>query len=280
MSDALTPETAAKAAVYLATLLYLGGVTTAALAAGRPGPLPALATRVARLAACAGVLGLMLRLLLHASAVAEGAPDAETLRVVAFESRWGGRWQWQLSAAVAALAVALTRGLPRGTWLPAALAAAAWCVATPLLGHGAGSAWQHTTHAAHVAATGAWLGTVGILGLASRRASAEALGALGAAIDRFSPVALTGAAMAGASGAILAATYLGSVDAALSTPYGRWLLVKLAGVGTAGACGFVNWRRSRSRQAPAPRMLQAEALAALLTAVVTAVLTETEHPAP
>lgn len=280
MWDALTPETGAKGVAYLATLAYVGAVTSVALARGRPGPLVATATRVARVAALAGVAGLALRVVLHAAAVAGDVPDAETMRLVALESRWGGRWQWQLAAAVSALALALTRGLARGTWQPAAVAAAAWCVATPLLGHGAGTAWQHATHAAHIAVTGLWLGTVIVFGVAARQPSAALLADLRAAVERFSPVALTCAAVAGGSGAVLAVTYLGSVDAVTSTPYGRWLVVKLLGVGVAGAFGFLNWRRARSGDAPARAVLQAEALAAMLTAAVTAVLTETEHPAP
>lgn len=280
MWDALTPETGAKGVAYLATLAYVGAVTSVALARGRAGPFVLVATRVARGAALAGVLALSTRVVLHAAAVAGGLPDAETLRVVALESRWGGRWQWQLAAAVAALAVALTRGLTRGTWLPAALVAGAWCVATPLLGHGASTAWQHATHAAHITVTGLWLGTVAVFGLAARRPSASLLADLRGAVERFSPVALSCAAVAGGSGAVLAFTYLGSVDAVTSTPYGRWLVVKLLGVGVAGAFGFLNWRRARSGYPPARGALQAEALAAVLTAVVTAVLTETEHPAP
>ncbi|MEZ5420049.1 MAG: CopD family protein [Vicinamibacterales bacterium] len=277
MWDAFTPETGAKGVVYLATLAYAGAVTAVALARGAAGPLAAVATRVARVAALAGLGALVLRLVLHASVVAGGVPDAETLRLVTLESRWGGRWQWQAAAAAAAVAVALTRGLSRGVWLPPAFVAAAWCVATPLLGHGASSVWQQATHAAHLAVAGAWLGTVGVLALAARDTPPAVLGA---AIRRFSPVALACAAGAGVSGVVLALTYLGTIDAAVSSPYGRWLLAKLAAVAAVGACGLVNWRRTRAGAAPAPAVLRAEALAAVLVVVVTAIVTETEHPAP
>jgi len=76
----------------------------------------------------------------------------------------------------------------------------------------------------------------------------------------------------------VALTYLGTVGDGLTTPYGRWLLSKLALVAAAAACGFVNWRRARAGQAPSPSLLRREALAAVLTALVTAVLTETAHP--
>lgn len=279
MWDALTLETASKAVVYLATLVYLGAVTAAASAPPRRDhPLHRLAATVARSAGALGIAALAARALLHGLAASDGVFDAETTRVVLLESRWGGRWQWQFAAAVAATAVALTRGLSRGAWGGPALAALAWCAATPLLGHGASTTWQHGTHAAHLVVTGAWLGTVAVLALAARRGSAIPLDELAPAIARFSPWALVCASAAAASGAVLALTYLGPVVDGLASPYGRWLLLKLVLVGAAGGCGFVNWRRTRAGQCPARGVLHAEALAAMLTAAVTAVLSETAHP--
>lgn len=279
MGDALTLETAAKGVVYLATLAYLGAVTAAAATPARSGQsLWALAAAVARGAGAAAMVALLARALAHALAVSDGVFDAETTRLVLFESRWGGRWQWQFAAVAAATAVALTRGLSRGAWGGPALVALAWCAATPLLGHGASSTWQHVTHAAHLLVTGTWLGTVVILAVAVRPGSRRPLGDLAPAIARFSPWALVCATTAGASGLVLALTYLGPLADGLASPYGRWLLLKLSFVGAAGACGYVNWRRTRAGHAPAPRVLQAEALAAVLTAAVTAVLTETAHP--
>lgn len=279
MGEALTLETAAKAVVYLATLAYLGAVTAAASAPPRRAhPLFPLAATVARGAGTLGVLALLARALFHAMAASDGALDAETVRMVVLESRWGGRWQWQFAAATAATAVALTRGLSRGAWGGPAAVAIAWCAATPLLGHGASTTWQHVTHALHLLVAGAWLGTVAVLAAAARSGSAIRLDDLVPVVARFSPWALVCATTAAASGLVLALTYLGPLADGLASPYGRWLLIKLALVGAAGGCGFVNWRRTRAGLAPAPRVLQGEALAAVLTAAVTAVLTETAHP--
>lgn len=279
MWDALTLETTAKSAVYLAALAYLGAVTASACAPSRPGhPLFATAAAVARLAGAIGVLALLGRAWLHAASVADGAVDRETLRLVVFESRWGGRWQWQLWAALAALGVALTRGLSKGAWGGAALVALGWCLATPLLGHGVSTWWQQALHAAHLAVTGAWLGTVVVLAVFARGADSARLDDLAAVVTRFSPWALACAAGAATSGAILALTYLGPVGEGLRTPYGRWLLAKLALVAAAGGCGFGNWRRSRAGRLPVRRLLHAEAIAAVAVALATAILTETAHP--
>lgn len=279
MGDSLTLESLPKIVAYVATLTYIGAVMAAALARSSHGAwLFARCARVARLAALAGLVAVLARAWVHASVVADGWPDRETLTRVMLESRWGGRWQWQLAAAAAALAIAALRGLTRGVWFGPALAALAWTIATPLLGHGATSAWQHATHAAHVLVTGAWLGTVAVLALASRGSDADAR-ALGAVIARFSPIALTCATLAGVSGGVLAVTYVGTLADLIGSPYGRWLLLKLAAVVAVGGCGFVNWRRTRVGDAPAAAWLRAEALAAVVTAVVTAILTETEHPA-
>lgn len=280
MGDTLTLESLPKAVAYLATLACIGAVTAAALARSSHGAflLPRCA-RVARVAAAVGLAALLARAWVHASLVADGVPDRETLVRVMLESRWGARWQWQAAAAASALALASLRGLSRGVWIGPALAAIAWAVATPLLGHGAVTTWQHATHAAHLLVAGGWLGTVGVLALASRGRDADMTG-LGRVVARFSPLALSCAAAAGLSGVVLAVTYVGGLADLLTSPYGRWLLLKLAVVAVVGGCGFVNWRRTRAGYPPAAAVLQAEALAAVLAALVTAVLTETEHSAP
>ena len=279
MGESLTLESVPKAVAYLATLAYLGAVTAAALTRSPHGAsFLRLCARVARVAALAGLLALLARAWVHASLVADGVPDRDTLTRVVFDSRWGGRWQWQFAASVAALALAALRALPRGAWIGPAMAALAAATATPLLGHGASTSWQHLTHTAHLAVTGAWLGTVCVLALASRGRDAD-LAAIGGPIARFSPLALSCAALAAVSGTVLAVTYVGTFVDLVGSPYGRWLLLKLAAIAVVGGCGYVNWRRTRGGQAPSPGWLQAEALGAVLTAVVTAILTETEHPA-
>lgn len=281
MWESITSEAAPKAIAYMATLSYVGAVTAAALACRTPAAPAFLAVcaRTARIAAFVGVAALIARGWVHASAVADGAPDRAILARVLVESRWGGRWQWQFAAAVAALAVALTRAVARGAWPGAAMTAVLWCAATPLLGHGAATVWQHATHALHLLVTGGWLGTVWVLALASRRGSGVRPDDLGTVVGRFSPLAVVCATGAAISGVVLAITYVGGLPDLVDSSYGRWLLVKLAVVALAGGCGGLNWRRSLSGRLPAPAILQVESGAALLAVAVTAVLSETEHPA-
>lgn len=276
MGDVFPLEAAPKAVAYLTTLLYTGAVVAAWLSHGQPGtPLATTAARVARVAAVVGLLALVVRALVHAAVVADGWPDAETIRLVAFDSRWGQRWQWQTGAAIVALVLWPHRRSAPGL-AGAAVAAVAWCAVTPLLGHGASSLWQHSLHAAHVLVAGAWLGTVGVIAFAT--AGRRQVDSLSAFIARFSPWALICSAVAGVSGLVLAVTYAASVAALVDTAYGRWLVAKLAAVAAVAACGFANWRRTTSGRPPHVGWLRGEALAAALVAMVTALLSETEHP--
>ena len=277
MGDVFPLEAAPKAVAYLATLLYTGAVVTAWLSRDRTdqGPLAAVAARVARGAAVVGLLALLVRAVLHAAVVADGWPDLETIRLVMLESRWGQRWQWQAGAVVVALVLWPHRQSTPGL-AGATVAALAWCAVTPLLGHGASSAWQHTLHATHLVVAGAWLGTVAIIALATMRVSPRH--GLSSFIARFSPWALICGAVAAVSGVVLAITYAASFAALVETAYGRWLLVKLAAVAAVTACGFFNWRRTTGGHAPHVGLLRGEALAAVVVVLVTALLSETEHP--
>jgi copper transport protein len=201
----------------------------------------------------------------------------ETLRVTAVESRWGGGWRWQV--VTAALVVLTAWRLPRPAGLPLfALAVAAWCVATPALGHGASSLWQRGVHALHLGASGAWIGSVLVLAWCLGTTGTHArLPPLHAVVRRFSPWALAAAAVVGVSGLILAVTYVVTLEALWSTRYGQLLLGKLFAVAALGACGFGNWRRSRTDRLPSPGLIRAEAALAMLVVLVTTMLTETEH---
>ena len=69
----------------------------------------------------------------------------------------------------------------------------------------------------------------------------------------------------------------------MTTTYGRLLLLKLILVGAAAMCGFLNWRRLRALAqndagAAHPVLVTVEIALAVTIVLVTAVLTETEHP--
>lgn len=286
MPEPLTLEAGPKLVAYLATLLSVGATVTLGLsrAAEAPRPWPAdspiaRARRLAMTAGAAALVALGLRAAAHAVLIA-GSPDAvtaDTLRLAAIESRWGAGWRWQVLAA-AVVTLAAWRARNRAGIRALAFAVTAWCVATPALGHGASTIWQRVVHALHLGASGAWIGTVLVLAccLGGARGPARVTDLQGV-VHRFSPWALAAAAMVGASGAILALTYVGGIAGLLTTPYGRLLIAKLAGVTALGACGFGNWQRSRADRPPSPALIRSEAILALLVLLVTTLLTETEH---
>ena len=287
MGESWSVEVWAKLPGYLALLCGTGAAVSLALARDerRSDALAPRLARVARLAGILGVVAIVLRALGHAVAIdgPTGAVQLDTLRLVVVDSRWGAAWRWHAATAVAvALASWRVESARRLAFYALALAAA--LVVAPFLGHGAGSLWRGALHSLHLAVTGAWLGTVVVLALASGRVSSVAgkgpgTGALAAIISRFSPWALVCAAAAGASGVVLAWMYLGGVAALVETIYGWMLLAKLALVAAIGACGFLNWRRVGRGDAPNLALIRAEAAFAVLALVVTAALTETEHPA-
>lgn len=271
-----------KAAVYALIQFAIGLAVARRLATAPDGRLsPTLDrtfSRAAAVVAAALVVALAVRAWLH-TVTAFGWADAwlgENLRVIALESRWGTRWQVQMLAGGLLLIAALATRRGRAGWWLFGVAALAAAATQPLLGHAGGSAWRHVVHAAHLIASGLWLGTLGVV-------TTLALGRGGRAVEiptlitRFSPLALGAAAVVLVSGTVVAITYVGSV-AALSSPYGRALLVKLAVVALIGGCGWRNWQRVRRGQPPERAVMTLEWAAALAAVVVTAVLTETEHP--
>lgn len=285
MQELWSLEVWAKLPGYLALLCGTGAAVALARVPDRRGGelAPALA-RVARLAGILGVVAIVLRALAHAVAIEgpAGALQFDTLRLVVIDSRWGASWRWHAATAVAVALASWRVGSTRQRLGLYALALAAALFAAPFLGHGAGSLWRGALHTLHLAVTGAWLGTVVVLALASGRATSAATsgasGALAAVIGCFSPWALGCAATAGASGVVLAWIYVGSVAALVETTYGRLLMVKLLAIAGIAACGFQNWRRVGRGDAPNLRLIRAEAAFAVFALIVTAGLTETEHP--
>lgn len=176
--------------------------------------------------------------------------DAAAVRAV-LSTRWGGNWKLQVWTAVAALALMLATGRLGARDRLGWLAAIALVATLPLTGHAVefppGQVLGVAAQGLHVLGAGLWLGTLAVLAapvaqLARRADAAERrarLGALGAA---FSPVALTGAALAVGGGVVLSIANVGSWAALTGTSYGRLVLVKLGLVAAAAALGAYNWR--------------------------------------
>jgi len=205
--------------------------------------------------------------------------DIDSLRTIAFESRWGHGWriQAEVAACVGVTAVAV-RQVPRAGWPLYSIAVLACCACVPLLGHGAGAPQRTLLHAVHVAAAAIWIGTVIMLAIlvSSRRISDPS--AVHQMVAAFSRIALPSAGILLATGTIASVLYVQQVAHLWDSVYGRVLVAKVALVGVVAACGRRNWQRSRQRRTPSLRVMLIEVAAAVLVVAVTGVLTELEHP--
>lgn len=293
----LALESAPKALVYGGVILSVGAAAARlwllprAVAAGVGSATSGQATdarlvRIALFASVALAIGLLWRAWGHTAAsfgLAESLVG-ENLRLVSWESRWGGAWRVQAAAAALLVVLAGTSG-PRQFVAPLhALTSLVLCGLLPLMGHAGGEPARVILHAAHVAAAGAWVGTLAATALSARGDAREAM------LAAFAPMALAGAGLVGVTGVVAAWTYLQGAWSAVGSPYGVALIVKLALVGDIAVLGFLNWRRyhgggaalsmGRGQPVAAGRsaLVTAEIVTAALVVLVTAVLTELEHP--
>jgi putative copper export protein len=237
-----------------------------------------LARRVAWLLAAALVARLWMQ-----TASAFGPTEAfglDNLRVIALESRWGESWRAQLFATAAMVATATAISAWRFGWVTFGISALGVALTMPLLGHAAGSWTGYVVHTAHGLGAGAWVGTLGVVALAawSSPGHDRHADAVAGIVERFSPVALTAAALVAGSGSVATWLYMDSWTSLGATTYGRVLLLKLCLVGGVAACGWRNWRDVRNARRPARAVVTIEYLLALLVIALTGLLTETEHP--
>jgi copper transport protein len=101
----------------------------------------------------------------------------------------------------------------------------------------------------------------------------------------FSPVALTGAGVAAATGVVNSLFHLGAFPQLWETAYGRTLLLKLALLGVVAWLGFYNWRYvlptlHHEPGAPAKlrRSARSELVAGVVVILVTAILVALPPP--
>jgi putative copper export protein/mono/diheme cytochrome c family protein len=251
---------AAIRAVHLAALILLVGAVAFLLFVGRPafrragGELAAEADRfdrtLLRLAtwSLAASVASALAWLAIQTAVAAG-PDAlaipEALGAVLSATDFGRLWQLRLALAALAGGLLWLRGSERDhrDWFALRaellglgailLASVAWVGHATATEGGVVRVLHLTANALHLLAAGFWLG--GLLPLAllltwARRPPADPVRVAVSrdAVARFSLLGLVGVAALAVTGAVNAWVLVGDVPALIGTPYGRFLLAKLA----------------------------------------------------
>jgi copper transport protein len=150
-----------------------------------------------------------------------------------------------------------------------------------LLGHaGSGASvdwWRVAATCLHLLAALTWVGATGCLGVVllwTRRAGGPLTG-IGQALRRFAGPAAVCVGVAVVTGVYLSSDVVVSVDAVVTTLYGRLLAFKVALAALAALLGLVNHRRVRSSR-PTSRIgvtVAAEAAIGLAVVLVTALVT-------
>ncbi len=220
-------------------------------------PAPDAERRLAALAAGAGsilLVGTAARLYAQTWSVfgLDEPVTLELVRVVGFDSRWGGRWQPQAACAVlAAVAAAGWSWWPRtGGWIAAAATAGLW-VMLPLTGHAASfdTPIPWGAQVVHGIGAGVWIGALAAVVAVAFRFAAAPAGhrRIADLVQRFSPLAVVAVAGLASSGAVLAVLYVGALADLRTTGYGRVLLLKIGLFLATGAVGAYNWRRVTPR---------------------------------
>jgi putative copper export protein/methionine-rich copper-binding protein CopC len=236
----------------------------------------------------------VLRLWLQSAALhgAERAWRSSLLSMMLTDTSWGRAWVLQaflFAMLGAAIAWARPHGDRTALWvgIPAVIGLA---MIPGLTGHAAADAGFLVVmnDTVHVLAIGAWIGmlfmlaVVGLPTLLQRGAAPASDAAL--AVHRFSPIALTAAAIAVTTGVLNALIHIGAPAQLVQTDYGRMLLIKIGLVALVFLAGFMNWRvlRPRLGTLDAARRLRISAGAELglaaLVLLATAVLTGLPRP--
>ena len=157
------------------------------------------------------------------SAMAGAPADADTVRMVTFDTPFGRLWLARTGlAGLTLVAVAAGSRIPAAVLSAGLLASLAWTGHTQT--HQGLLGWTHVAaDVLHLLAAGAWLGALVAFSRLLRGPGAEAAAALG----RFAGTGSLLVAALAASGLVNAWMMLGDVAALWTTAYGRLLLLKL-----------------------------------------------------
>ncbi|MGE3957235.1 MAG: copper resistance D family protein [Vicinamibacterales bacterium] len=282
-------EVGAKVLAYGATLLVIGAAVTRLWLLPRVAAADSSARRAAEAALASLQVGaalvLLAALLVRAfghTVAAFDLPDAlqpDNLRLIAFESQWGGSWKRQVLAAGLLLLASIWLRLERSRM--AALMAGAMALVTAealtLTGHAASYPYGSLVHGFHIVAAGAWAGTIAAVLALTAPAVRHLRSPL---LHAFAPVAMGAVAIVLASGLFATWRYLGALSNLWTTTYGIALLIKVVFVGDMLVLGAINWRRLRAGGGgeAVPVTAWIEVAVASTVVLITAFLTETEHP--
>lgn len=252
-------------AAQLAAAVAVLGAYAALLLAGPPRwPTARAWERRVATAARLGLLALLalgLALLAHQAAVAEGRAAAlaepRAWLAVLLDTQGGRVWAVRhgLLVVLTAFALLADTAARRPDWIAArgegALLAAVSLGALAAAGHAVdvepGLPAAVGVHALHVVAAALWVGATpwlaALLGVTASEGGADSRPYAVLAARRFSPLALGAVVAVGATGIVNTALHVGGLPGLLGTPYGRWLLVKLALVAALLGVAAVNrWR--------------------------------------
>ncbi|MHB1329590.1 MAG: CopD family protein [Gemmatimonadales bacterium] len=296
----LLPPALARWIGYAAVFLLVGAAVfrsivlpRAARLGGDPTSSARKAVTIARLAGVVLAVALVGRLYFQARSLIdpEEAVTRDILQAI-LQGQWGKGWLAQAAAALVALIGWRLAGRPAGSAMGtmlANLAALLLILSMPLTGHAVGlpAAGQlgYPMTALHVGTAAAWLGTLSVMLLAAlgRRQQASPV-STGALIGAFSPVALVTGLTAIGAGVVVTWRYVGSIDALLTTDYGRVLLVKIGLLLLVAMLGAYNWRvvlprLRRDASTPVRRSTSLEVGVAVLLLAATALLVSFGAPA-
>lgn len=277
---------------FLGALLAVGavGYRFGVLPAGRPHGAPAAGEEERaligglRIAAVIGLLGALVGLW-HLAEALPGAAARQHVSVGDLLRSTPTAMIWVVGAVLAAAGFAASvMKIPFGWWL-----AGLGVVIGTLRGLATGQV-ERLAKPLHVFAAGLWVGTLfvlvvaGLMPILRARMPADRRGRLVASlVHAFSPLALVSAGLLGALGLYLSWRELGGF-AALATPYGKALIVKLVLVAGVLGLGAFNWRKLKPRlgtESAARTLLgtaSAELVVAFLVVVATAVLVSLPSP--
>lgn len=210
---------------------------------------------------------------------------------IIFSTSWGHGWLWQAGAALAVIAMLLAAARWERGWAAVLVAVAVEVFVFPLTGHATEHPWGAGVGVAlqglHVAGGALWLGTLAVLlgtVYPETRGDPAREDVIRRLVERYSPLALTGAGTAVAAGLVLSLSYVASWHALFDSSYGRALLIKVALLGGVLVLGYHNWRRVRPALGAEPgaarlrRSASVELLIGTLLLAVTAVLVALPAP--